>query len=373
MPVCAGGVTSASQRSAELTQPIRDVGKLAIDTPNPTEQLARAYRRAGTLVEISHRISASQMVPLRTSWHVPPLFDQPQRRREIAPICQGARHDDPALVHHCRVGAGRTQFIPKFIHVAPAPQRSMTISQHGILLRATCQLTKGLELYDSCGPTPEAIQRESVQLADLGDAWCELGQPHREAKRFRESVVLIRTSGRVEIRASLRCGGDAKDPRERNGEVLYLARPRRQRLTDDDRVRTLADLARLEPFDTGWRARGQRGHPRLVRSWAHDRRWLASDAAHRVLNRLGTTPVTARIAAAPSAARSAGPTRGVGALGPGLLTNCTGTPARHGAPGTGCVDRRIAGRRDGATRRTSRRRSRGPASGARPHGSGTRT
>lgn len=212
------------------------------------------------------------MVPLRSCRHVPALFDQPQCRCKIAPICQGTCHDDTALVYHCRVGAGRAQFIPKFIHITPASKCAMTIGQHCVLLGAPRQLAKRLELYNGRRPAPEAVKREPVQLADLGNARCELGQSRRKAKRLREPVMLVRTSGRIEIGPSLACGGGTKNTREGNREVLHLTRARWQRLTQDDRVCALADLARLESFDAGWRTRWQCSHSRFVRPGVRNRR-----------------------------------------------------------------------------------------------------
>ena len=101
---------------------------------DPREQFASTRGSASTVVQISQRIGAAEVVPHRTFGRLPVLLQQPNGAGEITLV--GFRPGDDDATFHDEFSARRclAQLGPEHVHVGPVAERPMRIGEDGMLL-----------------------------------------------------------------------------------------------------------------------------------------------------------------------------------------------------------------------------------------------
>lgn len=101
---------------------------------DPGKQFASTRGSAGTVVQVSQRIGAAEMVPHRTFGRLPVLLQQPNGAREITLVGFRPSDDDTTFDDEFSARRCLPQLGPELVNVGPVAKRSMSISEDGVLL-----------------------------------------------------------------------------------------------------------------------------------------------------------------------------------------------------------------------------------------------
>src|SRR5690606_27841557 len=141
-----------------------------LEPHEPPEQGARLGVVPRALVQVGERVRPPQVVLPRLLGQAEPLREQAHRGRQLAAVGERSGHDDATLGHERRARRGLAQLGPQALDLAVLAHRAPAVGEDRVLFgAAAAELDERIQVAGRVLPPPEAVERQPVQLADLGE------------------------------------------------------------------------------------------------------------------------------------------------------------------------------------------------------------